>query len=94
MLYIILILTGFILLYYIVRYKSTEYKHSEVFVLKNEMTINWMGGTSKPFNLIGIEKGLNSDKITIERIDKYVFGKFSNSEFKIKQYNMDDDDNF
>lgn len=95
MIYIILIIVGFILLYQIIKFKSTNYKYKEVCVLKNEMTSEWVGGTDKPFNLIGDILELQGDKIYIEREDKFVFNKLVKTSFSIKQDYMDDsDDNF
>jgi hypothetical protein len=94
MFYGILIVIGFVVLYYIIKSKFTEYKTTEVFVLKNELTSIWLGGTRKPFNLIGNIPGLMGDKVTIERIDKIVFNKIVYSKFKINQISMDEDDSF
>ena len=89
---ILTIIIGFILLYNIIKLKSTDYKHTIVFILKNEMTSDFLRGTDKPFNLIDNISGLQGDKIYIEKIDKYVFNKLINTEFKISQESMYDDD--
>lgn len=84
----IIIIVSFIILYYIIKFKSTQYKYKEIFVLKNEL------GMSR-FNILGNIPGLNGDKIYIQRKDKYVFGKLVWSKFEIVQeFNFDGDDDY
>jgi len=90
MIYIILLILGFIILYNIIKFKCTEYRYEDVVVLKNELTSDWVGGTGKPFNLIGDIPGLMGCKVYIEKRDKYVFNKLEKTEFTIQQSFADD----
>lgn len=87
MLTYIIIIVGFIVLYYIIKFKSTQYKYEEVFILRDEF--------GKPrINILGNIPGLNGDKIYIRRKDKYVFNKLVSSKFEIIQANYLDDDDY
>jgi hypothetical protein len=76
----------FNLLWYMLKHNSTEYKETEIFVLKNELPANYYGGTDKPFNLIdGIDE-FRSSKVSINKTEKYVFNKLVNTKLSIKEY--------
>ena len=76
------------------RSSNTRYEYKEVFVLKNEMTPEWAGGTKKPFNLLNkkAKKEFFGDKVYILKTTKIVFGKVVNEKYTIEQSIMDDED--
>lgn len=80
--------------YFIVKLKNTTYKYKTLFVLKNQMTPNWSGGTNDPFNLIGNIPGLMGDKVEIIEETKFVFGVEKSCRIYISQSHMDDYDDF
>lgn len=90
----ITIVIGFIILYYTIKAKNTQYKYEEVFVLKNEITTDWTDGVKKPFNLIGDIPGLRGDRVYIMKKTKIVFGEVIKKSFSIKQSYMSDDDSY
>ncbi len=73
---IILIILGFVILYYIIKQKQTTYKYTELVVLKHD---------SKSINLIGDIPDLRADKIYIQKVEKFVFGKLEETKLELKK---------
>lgn len=90
-LFTIIMIVGFIILYQIIKFKSTTYKYTEVVVLKNELRSTTIGSTDKPFNLIGEIPGLMGNKVYILKTDKFIFNKLVKTTFTVEQSNDYDD---
>lgn len=93
LLYISLIITGFILLYYDIKCKCTEHQTQTITTLKNEMGKKWIGGTKNKFNNIKDVKEFEKfDKVSIIKKEKLVFNKLVSVKYEITTENSHDKD--